>query len=76
MNEPTEEKTNRAGVIIGTLFGLIVLYPLSIGPAIFLVRSVPAATPAVEAFYIPLLWVYQHFPACWQPLDNYINLWK
>ncbi len=76
MNEPEEKKQSQVGAIVALVLGLIVFYTLSIGPAIVIDRSLRGSSRAIRAFYFPLIWVYDHVPACRQPLRAYARLWE
>jgi hypothetical protein len=56
--------------IILAVIAAILLYVLSIGPAI----RYAAHSPALNAFYSPLAWLY-HNTAFDAPLEWYLGLW-
>ena len=65
-------KAARMAAIV--LAGLVVLYPLSVGPA---ARYYSTKTPpnAVLQFYQPIFWVLTTFPKTQEPYMFYIRLW-
>ena len=40
--------------LVSTIIGLVILYVLSLGPAIYLCNRMPAATPWIEKIYYPV----------------------
>jgi hypothetical protein len=57
-NEAPPERTHGAGGVywlVWAPFLLLVVYPLSIGPAARLHKACPPARPAIEAAYYPLV---------------------
>ena len=51
-----ESEQSRVGWWLGwVLFFLLVVYPLSIGPAARVHMACPGARPAIETFYTPLV---------------------
>lgn len=53
---------------------LPILYVLSLGPAILLMRHGWLDDSSVEIAYLPLTWLHEHTPLR-QPLEWYASLW-
>jgi hypothetical protein len=52
----------------------LVLYVLSIGPAIMIVKRTGKGIEVVDAVYAPLEWLHDN-TALGGPLRSYVNLW-
>ena len=73
----------RAGMLIGILGLLFVLYALSPGPIIFLLESTsevipetiePVLEPALETYFLPLQYAYDKLKPVEQFYDWYLDL--
>lgn len=63
--------------ILWTGFFVLVVYPLSLGPAARLHQSSPATRPAIEAFYAPLTMLIKTSPACRAAAEWYVvRVWR
>jgi len=65
------------GVAVAGLALLVVLYVLSIGPAIWFAQTVgpgPSTMNALEVVYSPLRWAYDNTPLH-GPLEWYVEIW-
>jgi hypothetical protein len=59
------------------LFFLLIVYPLSTGPAAWLEIMVPSAKHAIEAFYSPLVFLCAHCPPANKAFIWYVVvLWR
>lgn len=81
MSQPTEDKPRRSTSTwwIVAVIVLLVAYPLSIGPVMWLDRHGYVAEPAIDLlmyFYVPLQIVYEYGPEPLQDLlGGYTDLW-
>ena len=56
---------------------LLVIYPLSIGPAAWAIVKIPASAPPLRVLYRPIAYFTNHFPRCETGLRWYLNkVWK
>jgi len=63
--------------VLQLLFLLLVAYPLSLGPAVKLLKSYPAIRPLVEAAYAPLVFLADRWSLLYDFLSWYIKtVWK
>ena len=62
------------GRVAATLLALLLLYPLSVGPAVYLDVKLKSDSRVFNRFYAPLLWATKD-----QPLDelrnDYVRWW-
>ena len=77
MDSPPETKPSRSGHIWLWIPVTLVLYVLSVGPAMKMEDAnvfSPSQKRVLNVFYEPLDWCYRH---TWlrKPLDTYIKLW-
>ena len=47
-------------IIILMVLGMLCLYVLSVGPAVYLINTGAPNDELVESFYTPLLWIANH----------------
>jgi hypothetical protein len=67
-----------ASKICGMFLAVIVLYPLSIGPAVWWVETYQpgqGSYPVFNAFYAPLLWLTDNSTPVAKPIGWYVKLW-
>ena len=62
------------GRVAATLLALLLLYPLSYGPAVYLEVKWGYDFRAVERFYAPLVWATDDTPLA-TPMQTYICWW-
>jgi hypothetical protein len=78
MNE--QPKRSRTIGILATLFvALLVAYPLSLGPIVWLDERgyfSESAHPVLEAIYLPLFAVGKYVPAIGYIIEEYISFWE
>ena len=73
----TDRADKKAGVgtAVAVVAAVLVLYVLSVGPALVLYDHVPPSAQTVIAYaYVPVFWLDLLFPAK-QPIMWYVNLW-
>ena len=63
------------GRVVATLLALLLLYPLSAGPAVYLAIKLKSDFKLVDRFYAPLLWATHDAPLK-QLLDDYVRWWS
>jgi hypothetical protein len=75
-NHESEEAHHKPGSlwILWAIVGLLVAYPLSIGPMAKFYQGRRAPT-AVETLYAPIASLYYHSPAAHKALEWYLHLW-
>ena len=74
---PTAERRTGFWLTI-TLLMVFVAYPLSYGPAIWIVLNFDVPKRLTYAFgvvYIPLMWLHELVPGVRVMLDWYVNFW-
>jgi hypothetical protein len=76
MDEKRASNSSPTWMVVVLLFlGSIPLYPLSIGPAIYLLNAGFIPKKPVEIFYAPLAWAANHCDPLDYALKRYIALW-
>jgi hypothetical protein len=53
----------------------LMIYCLSIGPAVYVAERTHSDKKPLETVYWPLSWLHDNTPLQ-QPLKNYVNLWE
>lgn len=71
----TNRKSSGLALTIWLLSGLLLCYPLSIGPVARFCNNGRPVPPAVRAFYAPLGVLYERSDAVKTALDWYAKLW-
>ncbi|MBI5773769.1 MAG: hypothetical protein HZA89_08510 [Verrucomicrobia bacterium] len=71
--ENSRRKSKGAGFAWGISTALV-LYVLSVGPALVLVHKIPSSQPIVDAVYYPVVWLYKNTPLK-EPLNAYGGFW-
>lgn len=61
--------------ILGAVLGLLVLYVLSLGPAVAIVRRTGMGVDVATVVYAPLEWLYENTPLR-EPLGAYVEFWQ
>ena len=79
-NQVEDEQPRRRVSPVAVVLALLVLYPLSIGPAAGLITWLGDSTPTgqkvnevMTVFYRPLVWVAEKSPALMQWLQTYMG---
>jgi hypothetical protein len=73
-----EPKQHSAARIGSTVLALLVLYPLSIGPATLITNSPhmsSRARTAVATVYLPVFRVCDHFKLAADAITSYVDFW-
>jgi hypothetical protein len=55
--------------------GLLLIYLLSVGPAVVIVVKAPKYRNQVRAIYTPMIWLHSHTPLG-KPMDRYLDFWE
>lgn len=83
MPERTTELESRSALVVCAIIGLLVLYPLSLGPAVWLHEQAwlgPESGPVVvslRTLYRPLAWCHeQELPVVAPVLNTYVDWWR
>ena len=63
-----------AGHVVIGVFGVLFLYALSIGPAVWIVQSRSTSGSTLRQVYAPLIWTCAHTPLRY-PMGWYLDLW-
>lgn len=72
-----EPRRSLLSPLLWLLVFLFIVYPLSMGPAAVLHKQWPAARPAIEAFYAPIVFLIANYPAVEKFYAWYITrLWR
>lgn len=59
------------------LLGALILYPLSVGPAMWLVAVFPSLEKCAIIFYGPIVYVYKNSPEAEKLINWYVmDLWR
>ena len=76
MSDERENKSisQKVSVVIATLFALVLVYILSVGPVALYCQKTHSNPEAVRQFYLPLIWLHEH-TVLRRPLEIYIELW-
>src|ERR1043166_2400597 len=62
---------------VWALLLLLVIYPLSIGPAAWAIVKIPASAPPLRVVYRPIAYFTSHYPRCETALRWYLNkVWQ
>ncbi len=74
------QRSSIEGWVVVTMTALLVLYPLSAGPAVWLCVNLPQryVLPALDvscAVYAPLDWVFAHSRMTDEAWNRYIDFW-
>lgn len=72
-----EERRSRSGPIAAmVLFAVLVLYPLSMGPALYLYHKEHISEETYLTAYAPMCWGIDHAPGAVQwKVDSYLRFW-
>jgi hypothetical protein len=63
----------RSRFLIWIAIVLLVIYPLSLGPAVLLLHR--TSPESIQVIYAPLGYLHQHVPIARVMLDGYLRLW-
>jgi hypothetical protein len=70
-----ERRQPRYGLALAIVFGLLILYVLSVGPAYRLVATERISQPAYAAIYAPIIWICLRSDVAWRAGGWYCKLW-
>lgn len=68
-----EEKPNHAGWV-AAVFVAVLLYVLSVGPAVLLSIKTGDGGRSIRIFYAPVIWLHENTPLK-KPIEAYLFLW-
>jgi hypothetical protein len=69
-------KGTRSWIVWALIGLLVVVYPLSLGPAIWLGRVSNTAIAGEESVYAPIWWMYRQSPAARTVIDRYTGFFS
>lgn len=76
---PTDDERRKPprffGVAIAAIFGLLLLYVLSVGPSVVVVNHGRLSEDVYYAVYAPLFWLCDESDAASEPIYWYIKKW-
>ncbi|MEO5916552.1 MAG: hypothetical protein ABIS50_20110 [Luteolibacter sp.] len=75
METPDEEKKGRAGTTLSIVVISLLLYVLSVGPAVIVVSRNSYLLPYYMKIYAPINWLCKLAPSLNDPLSNYMDWW-
>jgi len=75
MDEKPPTKPMTGCFITVAIIVLAILYPLSAGPTVRLVRWDVMTPGTFFAIYAPLVWIDEHMTADYRPFSSYVNWW-
>jgi hypothetical protein len=73
--EDERRKPPRIGVALAIVFGVLLLYVLSIGPAYRLGSTGRLSQSSFAVIYAPIIWISEHSDAARDALGWYCELW-